>query len=285
MKERSVKIGLIQLSVPDKKDKALEKAVSLVKQAAQRGAKIICLPELFTTVYFPQKRGLPKGQYAELAPGKTSKVMSELAKLLRVVLIAPIYEKTDTGKYFNTALVFSETGKLLGKYRKNHIPHDPGFYEKDYFGEGDLGYPVFKTKYAKIAVLICYDQWFPEGARMAKLKGAEIIFYPTAIGDIIGNSPREGDWHSAWETVQRGHAIANSLPVAIVNRVGREGKTHFWGQSFVSNAFGKVLKRASKTKDEVLVVDLDLSLNKFISKGWGFMRNRRPRTYDRIIDD
>lgn len=278
-KRKPIIIGLIQMAMTSSKEKNLAKAVNLVKQAAKRGAQIICLPELFSTPYFPQKRGVAKDKYSELVPGQTSRVMSKLAKSLRVVLIVPIYEKTSTGQYFNTALVISDDGRILGRYRKHHIPHDPGFYEKDYFEEGESGYKVFKTKYARIAILICYDQWFPEAARMAKLNGAEIIFYPTAIGDLIDYLPPEGDWHDAWETIQRGHAIANSVPVAVVNRVGREGKTRFWGQSFVSDAFGKVVRRANKTRDEVPVVELDLQMNKFISQGWGFLKNSRPETY------
>ncbi|MDP3741659.1 MAG: nitrilase-related carbon-nitrogen hydrolase, partial [bacterium] len=193
----------------------------------------------------------------------------------------PVYERAQNKKY-NSAVVVSEQGKIIGKYRKTHIPHDPGFYEKNYFVRGDSGYKIFKTKFAKFAVLICYDQWVPEAARAARLKGADLIFYPTAIGDLVGYLPREGDWHSAWETIQRGHAIANSVPVAVANRTGVEGKTRFWGQSFVSDAFGKVVARASKSKDQTLVVELDLKMNKFISDSWGFLRNRRPETYKLI---
>lgn len=283
-KRKPVRVGLIQMTMTSSPEKNLAKASRLVKQAAKRGAKIICLPELFSTVYFPQRRGLSKEKYSEPVPGQTSRVMSELSKTLRAVLIVPIYEKTRDGRYFNTALVISEAGRLLGRYRKHHIPHDPGFYEKDYFQEGESGYKVFKSKFARFAVLICYDQWFPEAARMAKLNGAEIIFYPTAIGNLVGYLPPEGDWHDAWETIQRGHAISNSVPVAVVNRTGKEGKTRFWGQSFVCDAFGRVLERAGRTKDEILLADLDLSLNKFIAEGWGFMRNRRPETYKRILE-
>lgn len=276
---KNVKIGLVQMSVPDEKNKALYKAEKLIQQAAKKGANIICLPELFATPYFPQKQKFQAKILAESTSGPTVRKMSELAKRLGIVLIVPIYERTSKDKYYNTAVVVNEKGKILGNYRKTHIPEDPGFYEKEYFEAGDRGYKVFETRFAKFAVLICYDQWFPEAARLAKLNGAEIIFYPTAIGDIIGYLPPEGDWHDAWETVQRGHAVANSLPVAVVNRVGREGKTRFWGQSFISDSFGKVLKRASKNRDEILIGQLDLYMNKFISEGWGFMRNRRPGTY------
>ena len=177
-----------------------------------------------------------------------------------------------------------EKGKLLKTYRKVHIPQDPGFYEKDYFRESDSGYRVYKTKFATFAVLICYDQWFPEAARAVRLEGAEIIFYPTAVGNIIGYTT-EGDWHEAWETIQRGHAIANSVYVVGINRVGKEGNMQFFGQSFVSDPFGKILKRANKNKDEVLLVDLNLELNKFFAEGWGFLRNRRPDTYNILTSD
>ncbi|MDP2932799.1 MAG: nitrilase-related carbon-nitrogen hydrolase, partial [bacterium] len=237
------------------------------------------LPELFRTPYFPQKRKQNKFEFVEVVPSFNTRTMQKLAKTLGVVIIMPIYEMTLANKFFNTALVFNNKGKLMGKYRKIHIPQDPSFYEKDYFEAGQTGYKIFKTKFATFAVLICYDQWFPEAARMARMRGAEIIFYPTAIGNIIGSSPREGDWHDAWETVQRGHAIANSVYVAAINRVGREGKTNFWGQSFVADPFGNVVARASKIKDEILVASIDLSLNKFVSEGWGFLRNRRPDTY------
>ena len=196
----------------------------------------------------------------------------------------PIFERTNEGKYFNTVVVFGHNGKILGKYRKIHIPNDPGFYEKEYFEQGDLGYKIFKTKFGNFAVLICYDQWFPEAARMARLAGAEIIFYPTAIGNIIGYK-EQSDWHNAWETSMRGHAIANSLYVAAINRVGAEGKEKFFGQSFVADPFGKILKRASKNKEEILVQKLDLSRNKFFSEGWGFLRNRRPDTYKNLISN
>lgn len=273
-----VKIGLIQISVPSEKATALAKAEKMIRKAAGRGAKIICLPELFATEYFPQWENADKDKYAEAVPGQTTNAMSRLARQLKVVLIVPLFEKNARGKYFNTAVVFDDRGKSLGKYHKIHIPHDPGFYEKSYFEEGSLGYKVFKTRYGKFAVLICYDQWFPEAAREARLAGAEIIFYPTAVGNILGYKP-EGDWHGGWETVQRGHAIANSLYVVTVNRVGREGRMQFFGQSFVCDPFGKILKRGGKKREEVIVQELDLSRNKFFSEGWGFLRNRRPETY------
>ncbi len=284
MKKKIVTIGLVQSKVSADIPANVVKTVKMIRQAAKRGAQIICLQELFQTPYFPRRRGEKKNKYAETIPGYTTKIMSALARELGVVIIVPIFEKAKNGKYYNTAVVMSEKGKMLGKYHKVHIPHDPGFYEKDYFEHGESGYKIFKTKFGTFAVLICYDQWFPEAARAVHLAGAEIIFYPTAIADILGYVPKEGHWQNAWGTVMRGHAIANSVVVAAVNRTGREGKSQFWGQSFISDAFGKVIKRASKNKEEILIMKVDLAMNKFISDGWGFMRNRRADTYKILLN-
>jgi agmatine deiminase len=202
-----------------------------------------------------------------------------LAKKYKITIIAPIFEKNPDGKFYNSAIVIGENGEILGTYRKSHIPYDPYFYEKDYFAAAETNYQVFKTAHSNISVLICYDQWFPEAARICCLQGAEIIFYPTAIGYIKDHTSADGDWHDAWRTVQRAHAIANGIHIAAVNRVGAEGELEFWGGSFVSNSFGEVLAEASPSKEEVLVVTVDLSKNKKIQEGWGFLRNRRPDTY------
>jgi agmatine deiminase len=207
-----------------------------------------------------------------------------LAKKSRIVIIAPVFEKASNGKYYNSAVVIDADGKILGVYRKVHIPNDPFFYEKNYFEAGDTGYCVVETRYARVGVLICYDQWFPEPARINALKGAEIIFYPTAIGYVKGDSSSDGDWHDAWKTVQRAHAIANGVHVAAVNRVGEEGQLKFWGGSFVCDSFGVMLKEASYTEEETLVVKVDLAKNKRIQEGWGFLRNRRPDTYDALVE-
>ena len=281
-KQRTVTIGLVQMNVPRSKDAALQRAEMLIRRAAKKGAEIICLPELFATPYFPQSPETNAKKYCEPIPDKTTIVMSALARKLKVTIIAPICEKTKSGACFNTAVVFNGNGKMLGMYRKHHIPYDPGFYEKKYFKASDDGYRIFKTRHATFAVLICYDQWFPEAARMVRLKGAEIIFYPTAIGTIIGYRER-GDWHNAWETIQRAHAIANSVAIATVNRVGKEGRMRFWGQSFVTDAWGKVLRVASKNNDEVVVQKIDLTYNTFVGEGWGFLRNRRPDTYGALL--
>ncbi len=279
MKNNKVTVGLVQTSVSEDIAANKKKTMERVKEAAKKGAQIICLQELYRTKYFPQEEKIDIAKLAETIPGESTRAFSSLAKEQGVVVIVPIFEKAQTGDYYNTAVVIDADGKILDTYRKIHVPHDPLFYEKNYFKGGDLGYRVCKTRYASFSVLICYDQWYPEAARISTLKGAEIIFYPTSVGWIKGDPLPEGDWHDAWETVQRGHAIANGVHVAAVNRVGEEGKLKFWGGSFVCDPFGKVLKRASMEKEEVLVVELDLSMNKMIQEGWGFLRNRRPDTY------
>ena len=280
---KTVTIALIQSKVSESIESNIANTLKMIERAANKGAQIIALQELFQTPYFPQWENIKKDDYAETLKGFTVNEMKKSAKRLGVTLVVPIYEKKN-GKYFNTALVIDKKGMLLGQYHKTHIPHDPGFYEKEYFEEANSGYKIFNVEGVKFAVLICYDQWFPEAARIARLKGAEIIFYPTAIGDIIG-SEEEGDWHDAWETVQRGHAISNSLYVAAINRVGREGNINFWGQSFICNPFGKILKRASAARQEMVLVEINLELNEFYSDGWGFLRNRRPDTYEKITSN
>ncbi len=280
MAQKFITIGLVQTKVSDNVSANIKKTTALIQKAAKAGTKIIALQELFQTPYFPQWEGKNKNYYAESLAGPAIQAMRETAKKYRVAIIAPIYEKTKN-KYFNTAVVIDKNGKLLGQYHKIHIPHDPGFYEKEYFEHGDLGYKIFKIDEVKLAVLICYDQWFPEAARLARLAGAEIIFYPTAIGNIIGYR-EQSDWHDAWETSMRGHAIANSVYVAAINRIGVEGKMKFFGQSFVADPFGKILKVLSKDKEQILVQKLDLAKNKFFEEGWGFLRNRRPDTYKDI---
>lgn len=280
MKNKFITIGLVQTKVSTDIKENIKKTVEMIGVAVKKGAKIIALQELFQTPYFPQWEGKKKDNYAETLEGYTVTEMKKAAKKFGVCLIVPIYEKKAV-RYYNTAIVIDHTGKIIGQYHKIHIPHDPGFYEKEYFEHSTEGYKIFKVNGVKFAVLICYDQWFPEAAREARLAGAEIIFYPTAIGNIIGYKP-EGDWHEAWETSMRGHAIANSVHVAAINRVGTEGRVQFFGQSFVSDPFGKVLKRATSSKEEVLVTKIDLERNRFFEQGWGFLRNRRPDTYKNL---
>ncbi len=282
-KKKLITIGLIQSKVSSDLTANLKKTEKMIRRAARAGAQIICLQELFQTLYFPQKQKMQKDNFAEDIRGRTVSFMRQLAKDVGVILIVPFYEKRK-GKYYNTALVLNNKGKLLGQYDKIHIPQDPGFYEKDYFEHGKNDYKIFKTKFGTFAVLICFDQWFPEAAREARLAGAEIIFYPTAIADIIGYQ-HSNNWHDAWETSIRGHAIANSVVVVAVNRVGVEGRSRFFGQSFMADAWGKVLARASKGKEEVLVQKVDLEYNKFLSEGWGFLRYRRPNTYKNITSN
>ncbi|MBI5376319.1 MAG: carbon-nitrogen hydrolase [Candidatus Schekmanbacteria bacterium] len=281
--KKKIKIGLVQTKSGNDVAANLSKAIVKIKEAAGKGAKIICLQELFNTIYFPQEDKINAARFAEPIPGKITSTLSALAKKLKIVIIAPIYEKGANGKFYNSAAVIDADGKIIGTYRKIHIPHDPLFYEKTYFEPGNKGYGVFKTKYATVGVLICYDQWFTEAARITALQGAEIIFYPTAIGFIRGHNSADGDWHDAWETIQRGHSIANGVHVAAVNRVGTEGSLKFWGQSFISDSFGTVLKRGSATKEETIVVEVDLAKNKQIRDGWGFLKNRRPAMYKSIV--
>jgi len=283
MPEKKVTIALIQTSVSEDLDLNLKRTMEKVKEAASKGAQIVCLQELFRTRYFPQWDQKDASFLAETIPGPSTEVFSELAEELSIVIIVPVFEKDEFG-YYNSVAVIDADGSLLPTYRKVHIPYDPLFYEQSYFTPGEE-IRVYDTRYAKFAVLICYDQWFPEAARVAALSGAELIFYPTAIGWIKGEEdPADGDWHDAWETVQRSHAIANSVCIAAANRVGREEDLVFWGSSFVSDCFGKILDRASSNAEEVLVVELDLAKNDAVREGWGFFRSRRPDVYWSIIE-
>jgi len=279
MKNKFVTVAAIQSAVTPDMNTNLIKTYKMIEQAVKKGAQIICLQELYRTVYFPQYKNAKKDDYSETIPGESTKVFSAIAKKHKVVIIVPIFEKDNNGHFHNSAVVINADGKLLPTYRKVHIPQDPLFYEKNYFEQSENGYKIYKTKYGTFAVLICYDQWFPEAARSVKLAGADLVFYPTAIGTIVGEKQKEGDWHNAWETIMRVHAIANSLCVVAVNRVGTEDKLKFWGQSFVADAFGKVIKRATDSKDEILIAKIDLAKNKVIAEEWGFMRNRRDDTY------
>jgi len=277
--KKVVTVAGIQARAEENAAANLAKSEKMVRQAASKGARIICLQELYRTLYFPQHRKGDRAAMAETIPGGSTRAFSKLAKELGVVIIVPVFEKARDGNYYNSAAVIDPRGRLLPTYRKMHIPQDPLFYEKNYFSPGDKGWRVYKTKFATFAVLICYDQWFPEAARMATLAGAEVIFYPTAIGTIVGYHSLDGDWHDAWETVMRGHAISNGVHVVAVNRVGREDRLRFWGQSFACDSFGKVLKRASASREEVMVAKLDLAHNRRIREGWGFLRHRRPEMY------
>lgn len=277
----SVKLGLIQMKMTKDSTRNITRAAEMVKKAASQGAQIVCLPELFSSIYFPQTKN--SDAVAESIPGKTTKMLGRIARENHVVLVGgSIFEK-DRKRLYNTSVVFDVDGRFLGKYRKVHIPQDESFYEQEYFSSGNQ-YKTFKTRFGKISVLICFDQWYPEPARICKLNGADFIFYPTAIGTVRGIEQTEGSWHEAWETVQRGHAISNSVVVAAVNRVGVEGDMTFWGGSFVSDQFGNILRRAGD-KEGIVVVDCNQALSRDIESGWGFLRNRRPRTYSKILSD
>lgn len=263
----------------------MQKTIDKIVETANRGAQIVCLQELYRTRYFPQQENIDVEALAETIPGESTSAFQQLAKKHKIVILAPLFEKGSDGKFYNTAAVIDANGEIVGTYRKAHIPYDPYFYEKDYFTAGQEPYRAFDTAYARIGVLICYDQWFPEPARINALCGAEIIFYPTAIGYVKGYTSADGDWHDAWKTVQRAHAIANGVHVAAVNRVGEEDELEFWGGSFVCDSFGKIIKEASTSEEEVVVATLDLGRNKLIQEGWGFLRNRRPDLYNPLTKE
>ncbi len=277
---REVNIGLVQMAMQDEPELNRRRAAELVRSAALAGAEIVCLPELFTSPYFCNVENYPR-DYAESIPGETSAFLAHIAKEHGIVLVGGSYYERSGTHRFNTALVFDRNGENLGSYRKTHIPHDPAFFEQTYFEPGDTGFKVFDTSKGKIGVLICYDQWFPEAARSNALLGADIVFYPTAIGTLDGVPESEGNWQEAWENVQRGHAIANGMVVAAVNRVGVEGQSRFWGGSFVCDAFGKTLIRGNN-EEGVFIATVDLDHGQRVKEGWRFFYNRRPNTYHQL---
>lgn len=270
----------------------LQKAITGIRNAAAKGAQIVCLQELFTSLYFCDVEDYENFKLAEAIPGPSTDALSKVAKELQVVIIASLFEKRASGIYHNTTAVLDADGKYLGKYRKMHIPDDPAYYEKFYFTPGDLGYKVFETKYANIGVLICWDQWYPEAARITSLMGAEILFYPTAIGwATTQDEATNQEQYNAWQTIQRSHAVANGVHVVSVNRVGLEqnGLMKFWGGSFVSNPFGNIIYLASHDNEENAVVEIDLNKTDFYRTHWPFMRDRRIDSYQpitkRFIDE
>ncbi len=278
--EEHISIALIQMKAEESPERNLAKASSGVESAAQRGAHIVCLPELFRSRYFPQTENEKMFELAEKIPGPTTEALSSLARKKRIVIIAPVFEKRSAGIYHNTAVVLDADGSILGIYRKMHIPDDPSYYEKFYFTPGDLGFPSFRTRYGKIGVLVCWDQWFPEAARLACLAGAEILIYPTAIGWLSGESRGVAEsQRSAWEVIQRGHAVANGVYVAAVNRVGREGELRFWGGSFVSSPFGEIVAHAGVNREEILLARCDLKKIDETRRSWPFLRDRRIDAY------
>lgn len=284
-----VKTGLVQMSCSADPKANLAKAMEKVREAAARGAQIVCLQELFTSLYFCDVEDYENFKLAEAIPGATTDTLGALAKELNVVIIASLFEKRTQGLYHNTTAVIDADGAYLGKYRKMHIPDDPAYFEKFYFTPGDLGYKVFKTKYATLGVLICWDQWYPEAARITALMGAEILFYPTAIGWATSQDEATNtEQYNAWQTIQRSHAVANGVHVVSVNRVGFEqnGAMKFWGGSFVSNPFGTLLYKASHEAEEVTVVEIDTTKTDRYRTHWPLHYNTRViHRYIKLLTD
>jgi N-carbamoylputrescine amidase len=289
-KSSTVTLGLVQMRCGDSPDANLGSAIERIRQAARDGASIVCLQELFRSQYFCQKEDVALFKLAETIPGPTTRALAKIARDKRIVIVASLFEKRAEGVYHNTAVVLDVDGRVAGKYRKMHIPDDPLYYEKFYFTPGDLGFKSFETRKANVGTLVCWDQWFPEGARLTALAGAQILFYPTAIGWLDGESKAVNEsQRDAWETSQRAHAIANGVFVAAVNRVGREGNLTFWGNSFVADPFGRVLARASTDREENLIVPCDLSRIDEVRTNWPFLRDRRIDSYAginrRLLDE
>jgi N-carbamoylputrescine amidase len=294
------RVGLIQMSAGPDPEQNQQRAIEKIREAAGRGAQIVCLPELFQTQYFCQREDTALFDLAEPVPGPTTETLSALAKQLRIVLIASLFEKRAPGVYHNTAVIFDADGAIRGLYRKMHIPDDPLYYEKYYFTPGDLGFRAFDTDVGRVGTLVCWDQWYPEGARLTALQGAQILFYPTAIGWHPSEKTEFGSvQHDAWRTIQRAHAIANGVYVAVVNRVGHEtgdirGNSapgpglEFWGGSFLCDPFGRVLAEAPHDKEEILIGEVDLRALEDIRRNWPFLRDRRIDSYapitSRLLD-
>ena len=284
-----MKLALLQSKAFPTKAESLAHHVDLIKRAAAKGAQVICTQELFLTPYFCDVQDPDRFDLAEPIPGPTTDTLTELAALLGVVIIASLFEERATGLYHNTAAIIDADGTLLGTYRKNHIPQDPGFEEKFYFTPGDQGYPIWDTKFGKLGILICWDQWYPEAARLIALKGAEVIFYPTAIGWLPEEKEELGTaQHCAWETVQRGHAVANGCHIAAINRIGTENVNtdqaiEFWGQSFIANPYGQIVAKAPEGSEHILHYEIDPKTSENFRRIWPFFRDRRIDTYSDLI--
>jgi N-carbamoylputrescine amidase len=280
-------VGLVQMRCTTDPEANVERAVAGVREAAAQGAGVVCLPELFRTQYFCQREDAALFDLAEPIPGPTTDRMAALAKELRVVVVASLFERRAAGVYHNTAVVLDADGRIAGRYRKMHIPDDPLYYEKFYFTPGDLGFGAFDTSVGKIGTLVCWDQWYPEGARLTALAGADVLFYPTAIGWHPSEKAEFGERQvAAWQTIQRSHAIANGVWVAVPNRVGHEGPgdggIEFWGASFVCDPFGQVVAEAPRDAEAVLVVECDRALQEDVRRNWPFLRDRRIDAYGDI---
>ena len=275
-----ITVGLVQMSCDQSPDANMQKAISRIGEAAKKGAQIICLQELFRSQYFCQTEDIELFKLAETIPGPSTEALGKVARKHKVVIVASLFEKRAAGIYHNTAVMIDADGSIAGKYRKMHIPDDPLYYEKFYFTPGDLGFQTHQTAYGNIGTLVCWDQWFPEAARLTALGGAQFLFYPTAIGWLPEEEEEMNQaQHAAWETIQRAHAIANGVFVVVVNRVGHEGKLTFWGQSFVADPFGRIIGKASWDKEEVLLVPCDLKLIEQTRQNWPFLRDRRIDAY------
>ncbi|MGB5261993.1 MAG: carbon-nitrogen hydrolase [Lutimonas sp.] len=287
--EKKFTIALVQIGLNGTPDKNLKKSIDWVRKAASKGAQVICLPELYSSFYFCQKEDTEYFSFAEELYTTSFKAFSSLAKELNVVIIVPFFEKRAMGLYHNTAYIIDADGSEAGLYRKMHIPDDPLFYEKFYFTPGDIGFKAFQTKYGKIGTLICWDQWYPEGARLTALQGAEVLFYPTAIGWHPAEKAEYGKKQfDAWQTVQRGHAVANGVFVAAVNRVGFEQPVkeldglEFWGSSFIAGPQGEIIAQASTDQEEILLAEIDRALMEDVRQNWPFLRDRRIDAYGEI---
>jgi N-carbamoylputrescine amidase len=279
-KSSPVRVALIQMSCSPEPAKNLRVALQKITTAAKSGAKLVCLPELFRSLYFCQKEDYACFKLAEPIPGATTQALSLAAKKNKVTLVASLFEKRTEGLYHNTAVVFGPNGKILGKYRKMHIPDDPGFSEKFYFSPGDTGFHPIDTPVGRLGILVCWDQWYPEAARLMALRGAQILIYPTAIGWAKGEKKAVCDaQQNAWQTIQRSHAIANGLYVLSINRTGCEKNLQFWGSSFVAAPFGEVIAQCSSHKAEILKTTLDLSKIASTRQHWPFLRDRRVDSY------
>lgn len=286
MHQTRITIGLVQMACSSKSEDNLHRAIALIQEAARAGARVICLPELFRSEYFCQREDAAMFDLAEPVPGPTTEALRKTAKQLEVVIIAPVFERRAPGLFHNSAAVIDATGELVGLYRKMHIPDDPGYYEKFYFTPGDLGFRAFDTRAGRIGTLICWDQWYPEAARLTALLGASVLFYPTAIGWHPDEKASSGEeQREAWRTVQRGHAIANGVYVAVANRVGHERPRgggqgiEFWGSSFLCDPQGVVLAEAAADKEEVLIGEVDPGRIEEVRRHWPFLRDRRIDAY------
>ena len=285
-----IRLALVQMQCVASREKNLDRAIGFIQQAAASGAQIVCLPELFLSPYFCQTEDHCHFDLAESVPGPTTKQLARLAKDLQVVIVASLFEQRARGIYHNTTAVLDADGTYLGKYRKMHIPDDPLYYEKFYFTPGDLGFQSFTTQHGKVGVCVCWDQWFPEAARLTAMSGAELLVYPTAIGWIPGEKQEYGAaQHSAWQTMMRSHAIANGVFVAAANRVGVEGEIEFWGGSFICSPTGELLATASHEEEQVLTADCPAETLDVVRTHWPFFRDRRVDAYggltQRWLDD